>query len=269
MDNFLDTFLESINDEIDNYYIEKETREEYAKRQFKKRYKYDDKDKTISVNGRKIKIDMDTNKPIMRISSEPRSKGKIMEGRRTSAEVLSDEPTIHLGKEFFKLKNNKRRDAILQHEVGHTKLHSMKSSDKDLKTNKAALSYINQNINNIKSTLKAFGYDKSEIEEFINGPDIKKMKKEIVKSYLKNGMPTNKERAKLRDSAIEKFKKFDKSKEVSHANTDEFEADRYAANKSGSGEFKKGLRETYKFARKSIKNRPKEVRSAYNKIARC
>ena len=267
MDNFLDAFLESIEEEIDSYFTEMETREEYAKRRFIKKYKYNPNNKTIIVDGKQIKLDMDTNSRIMDVAANPKNDNTTIAERQTAAELLSKVPTIHLDKNFFKLKNDKRRDAILQHEVGHTKLHNLKSPDKDLKTNKAVLTYVNQSMNTIKSTLKAYGYNDSDIKDYMNGPDIKKMKKEIVKSYLKNGMPDNKERAKLRESAIEKFKKFDKSKQSEHANTMEFEADRYATNKAGSSSLKKGIRESYKFARKNIKNQPKEVKSAYNKMA--
>ena len=268
MDNFLDAFLESIEEYIDSYYTEMETREEYAKRRFIKKYKYNPNNKTIIVDGKQIKLDMDTNSRIMDVAANPKNDDTVTTVRQTSAELLSKVPTIHLDKNFFKLKNDKRRDAILQHEVGHTKLHNVKSPDKELKTNKALLSYVNQSMNTLKTTLKAYGYNDNDIKDYINSSEIKQWKKDVAKKYLKNGMPDNKERAKLRESAIEKFKKFDKSKQPDHANTMEFEADRYAANKEGSSALKKGIRELYKFdRRKNTKNQPKEVRSTYNKMA--
>src|SRR5699024_8524985 len=62
MDNFLDAFLESINDDIDSLYIEKQTREEYAKRRFKKKYDYNPKEKTITIDGEKYKVDANLDK---------------------------------------------------------------------------------------------------------------------------------------------------------------------------------------------------------------
>ena len=51
-------------------------------------------------------------------------------------------------------------------------------------------------------------------------------------------------RSKLRENAMQKLSKY-QSKNNAHANVAEFEADRYAANKAGSKNIKKGIREAY------------------------
>ena len=99
---------------------EKATREYYTIERFKKKYNYNPSDKTITVDGEKYRIDMDINKPLAEyINSEGETKYharrvSVTGSRRTI-------PTITLDKDFFALKDDSRRDAILKHEIGHAK----------------------------------------------------------------------------------------------------------------------------------------------------
>lgn len=135
-----------------DYLVEKKTSEEYAVDKFKKRYKFipdkpGSKKGTITVDGEKFKVDMDTKNPIMRstVSGE-----EYILPRYTGAN-LSDDNEIYLSREFFnRIKNQDRRDAVLNHEVGHLKLHKMNGpnpvSEKDReKTAKASSTTLDSN----------------------------------------------------------------------------------------------------------------------------
>ena len=110
---------------VERYITEKKTREEYAVDKFKKRYKFEpDHDGvdtgTITVNGEKYDIDMKTKNPISArndyVQSSPAS-------RNTRSDLIDGHITI--GKEYFsRIKNQQRRDALLNHEVAHTKFHT-------------------------------------------------------------------------------------------------------------------------------------------------
>ena len=115
-----------------NLMLEKKTREEYAVDKFKKRYKFEpdepgSKTGTITVNGEKHRVDIDHNKYLMGKETIDPVTGKGVEyaqiPRYTSTDLTSGK--ITLGKEYFsRVKNQKRRDAVLNHEIGHKKLHS-------------------------------------------------------------------------------------------------------------------------------------------------
>ena len=111
---------------VDRYITEKKTREEYATDKFKKRYKFTplshgDKTGVIEVNGEKRIVDLDTKNPLATANQY----GKLVPSvRKTKSDVVDGRITI--GKEYFsRIKNQKRRDAILNHEIGHAKFHSL------------------------------------------------------------------------------------------------------------------------------------------------
>lgn len=114
---------------IERYQIimEKKTREEYAVDKFKKRYNFKpdkpgSKSGTITVDGNEYDIDIDHRKSLL-------NRDNRVEPRSTSTSLKSGK--IALDDTFFKnIKNQKRRDAILNHEIGHVRLHSAKSDIK-------------------------------------------------------------------------------------------------------------------------------------------
>lgn len=266
-----DIYLES---RINAYYTEMKTREEYAKQKFKKKYDYDPKTKTIKgPDDERIKIDMDTKNPTMKVTNV--SGKEVPEKRRTSSDALSEEPKINLDDRFFKLKNQKRRDAILQHEIGHTKLHSLNSSKPELKTKDAGNDIVDNIVDNLgKNLIKTNTASKEEVEKMKKTGSLNIRKNQMLKKYEKD-MDENKESSKLRKSAYDKFKKdeenykYYKPRKLNsdeenkkenrrkpssmtdvHTSAKEFEADRYSANKVGKSELKKALRESYKMNKK-------------------
>ena len=321
MDNFLDAFLESINDEIDSYYIEKETRVEYAKRRFKEKYKYDPKEKTIEVDGKKYKVDANLDKgqkgknknftaqlyirkygrgPFAKKEYVARDKkvDKSDEKRETASSILTNR--ISLDDDFFKLKNDERRDAVLQHEIGHNNLHNMQYSDKDLKSKKILKKMqdedkrvkkqerkneketvqkgidkiFNQNKDArewsnkhplVKSGFKAAGnalLTANNIKEDLKDIKARKLRKSMYMDSSVKNKEGDPERIKLRESSMDKLKKHEKLDKATHANTSEFEADLYAANKTSEKAMRRGLRDVYRQTRKQMKKDAKKNQDA-------
>ena len=203
------------------------TKSDYAKKKFKEKYKYDPKDKTIEVDGKKHRI---------RIEGEDKDKDTEIKGiidreipsyqRQTGANLTNKRGGIYLDKNYWKLKNQKRRDAILAHEIGHLKAHGINSKSKHLDRELVTK-------DNVDHSDDMYGSTRSGIENTRRLSEIEKKNRDS-------------QRNKDRRDNIEKFKKYDRSGINSHVNVKEFEADRYASNKYGSKNIKKGVAETSK-----------------------
>lgn len=228
-----------LREEILDESIHGKTKADYAKRAFKEKYNYDPKDKTITVDGKKHRIIIegeheDANKPRGLNNTKPLA-------TETGAYTANKHGGIYLDKNFWKLKNGQRREAALQHEIGHLKLHGINSKSKHLDRELV-------NDNNIKRT-SYFG-NTADIA------NIDRMNKLVDKNK-------DNQRNKDRRDNIDKYKKYEVPK--THANTNEFEADRYAANKCGTKNAKKCVSEYYKKIDKKIDREiPKEYKKYFN-----
>ena len=82
------------------------TRERRNIDKFKKRHKFDSVNNTITVNGEKYKVDLNLDK-----------------NKDTQSVVgKNKQPEIQFNRKIFKLKP-KQTDAVLQHEIGHSKMN--------------------------------------------------------------------------------------------------------------------------------------------------
>ena len=166
-------YLENTDPEV---FTEKKTQEEYAREHFKKKYKYDPKDSTIEVDGKRIKVNMDKNN----------------KNRMSTAFYDKNENSnyINLPSDFFKLKNPKRRDAVLMHEIGHLKMHnpygnniSDKRRQDDIdaieKYTKSTGPYKNNHLNNIE--FEADRYSANKVGETQLKRAMRETKKQAVK----------------------------------------------------------------------------------------
>lgn len=246
------------NEFSDVFITEKATREQYRIKAFKKKYHYDPKDKSIIVDGEKYYVDLDVSNPVANIKD---GNGNLVSSLRyTSANVNNEDGTIVLDANFFKLKNSKRRDAMLKHEIGHIKRNSLKESEKidqpTVQLNYDA--YVKEMFTKLKSAIKPLGLSDKEILSIIKS-QLKEMG--ITRSSYE---PTSAERKKQKNireirSYIEK--KYTSKRDVYNDHTDfkEIEADRYAVDHSSERDFKKGLKEYTKHAKskKSIKKQLK------------
>lgn len=169
--------------------------------------------------------------------------------RQTAAMINDKDGKIYIDSKYFKLSSQARRDAVLQHEIGHTKFHSLnpKSNkmDKEMMSKEMMLSSFENQIKTIND--QGYGYKESD-------PEFKELRKDIlhdfeplIKKYAGKIPNDNSGRQKIRAEARAILKKYEKS---GHANTNEFEADRYSANKTSKKDIKSGVREYYKLQRK-------------------
>ena len=245
---------------LDEFITEKATREQYRMKAFKKKYNYNPKDKSIIVDGEKYYVDLDVNNPIMKVKDGNGNFTTV--ARFTSANIMDDNGTINLDKNFFKLKNSGRRDPILKHEIGHIKSNAIKNNGKaesaSIQTNYDA--YVKETFNTAKSFFKQLDIPMTDKEIM-----------SIIKQQLKDAgitqstyEPTSAERKKqkvIREIRAYIEKKYTANRDAynDHTNYKEIEADRYAANHSSDSNLKKGLREYNKYnkSEKSIKRQLK------------
>ena len=220
-----DVLLEAVSE--DYLFIEKKTREEYSRERFKDKHNFDKKTGTIEVDGKRVKVDMNNSKT-MNVNGS-------VTPRQTAANVYSDKPEIFLGREFFKLKNDKRREAILQHEIGHTKMHGLNPKSNML--NKDFIS--EKNVNGLAQSMfqQLTGDDLGKVDEDTRREFMKQINEELkIGEYLKHKTADNLTRQE-RNKLFEKIKsKYEKD---GHTNATEFEADRYAANKTQKKTYEK------------------------------
>lgn len=262
-----DDYKESVYDKyyngeisLDEFITEKATREQYRMKAFKKKYNYNPKDKSIIVDGEKYYVDLDVNNPIMKVKDANGNFTTV--ARFTSANIMDANGTINLDKNFFKLKNSGRYDAILKHEIGHIKSNAIKNNGKaesaSIQTNYDA--YVKETFNTAKSFFKQLDIPMTDKEIM-----------SIIKQQLKDAgitqstyEPTSAERKKqkvIREIRAYIEKKYTANRDAynDHTNYKEIEADRYAANHSSDSNLKKGLREYNKYnkSEKSIKRQLK------------
>lgn len=159
-------------------FTEKKTRNDYVRDRFKKKYKYDPKTNTIEVNGDRIKVDMDDS--YVRIIKDPETgeiyDNDLRDGTSIEMHPNKDNDLLILDKKFFRLKNDKRREAILQHELGHRKLHRYDASEPDdeRKANeKHAQKYlknkVNDHLNFMELEADRFAANKAGAKQVIRG----------------------------------------------------------------------------------------------------
>ena len=158
-------------------FMEKKTREEYAREKFKKKHNFVP-DQTKGGNdpnhgtfdrgdGTRRRVDMGKSKSVP-VSSVDDPSEDIDMPRATMVELgkpKNREPNYYLDRSFFKLKNGKRREAILQHEVGHDKFHNTNytdSSESKASTKSTVDSFVKNA--NIKTAYKSIGVTLSDKE---------------------------------------------------------------------------------------------------------
>ena len=163
-----------------NYIIEMKNKEEYRKNSFKKKYNYkpdkpgsdtgtitvDSKKYNVDIRNRKYDMSKDKMKSMKKVlqnlsNEKPNAIDAIVKQHckiSTNSKLYEDKNKpgkITLDKKYFKLKgsnNNERRDAILQHEIGHQQdknKYYQKNDDNKSRNNahKIASKYNNEYVN--------------------------------------------------------------------------------------------------------------------------
>ena len=252
------------------YITEKKTREQYSKEKWKKDHKFVP-DKTKGGNdpnrgtfdrgdGVRKKVDMAKTKTV---STKNLNDDDIDVERMTMHSQPND--TYYLDKNFHKLKNKKRKEAILQHEVGHDKYHNISKQapgqDKSTVSNEAfnttVLSLLNSS--GVDEILKGLGFSDS---------DIKNQKKDVLSAlkpkrnkYISTKDNSQIDKALLRKDLLKLLR--ERSSNQPHDNAMEKEADLHAVNKTSAKDLKKGMQE---YSKKAAKDRNKIIDKAKGKV---
>ena len=276
MDELDDILNESTDEEIfiesmEELFEEKATRDEYVMRRFKDKYKYDPKSGTIEVEGQRYKVVLPDKSGIEYIDN-PTGFGpkQVASASVTRMDTINKNGALHLGPEFFALKDDKRRDAILKHELGHSKLHSTVAGYKYTDTSKISKEMV---INEIDLCCRL---RRDAINKMNDGKDsyitndyiisIHENMRSNLSDYVKCSTASemqSKVRADARKAANKYIpKNIDDGVDRTHANAMEFEADRYAANHSSERHLKRGLRD-----RNRIVSKPKNLERQLKKTA--
>lgn len=225
---------EVINDlAYDKYYFtEKKSRQQYAREKFKKRYNFQQEDDngnygTITVNGKKHYVDLSGDMPIGATSDD-------------------DESTIYLNKNFFKLKNGKRRHAVLHHEIGHNEKQSVNVNNNTVDKEAMTQGVLNDTYSSKKKELTSDDDDDYFSKAYAQAKllDLNQKGREM-QEYIKNN--PNEKRA-TRISARKKMTPYVDPKTGTTRN--EIEADLVASNRAGDPQLQRALRETRKMAKK-------------------
>ena len=232
----LQEMVEAVNDLV--VFTEMKTQEEYAKEAFKKKYKFtqsgnNPNEGTITVDGKTYQVVLDSPK-----------------GTCVSAGF------IHLDKKFWKLKNPERRDAVLQHEIGHIVLGdtaSFNGYSKFIimpnaypKLRDAAIEFMKQDPN----------FDSYEMTDWerilVKGGDDKYAARLNNKNYLRDhkdqilSIAIGGSRGVLSNAG-----KYIPKNAPDHLSPKEFEADRYAANRTSEKAMRKALSQAYRMTVRS------------------
>ena len=246
---------------------EMKTREEYARRSFKKKYNFEpdkpgsDTGTITDKEGKKYRVDME--------KSSTMDVSGYEVPRQTAADLNDEEGKINLDKNFFKLKGSnkgERRDAMLQHEIGHQKLHNMNP-------NNTMVEDKNRNMKVFKSTIKNMIKDQTDgiVDISRKGSDDEKrtvhdVRKDIYDNYgakeYASSIRATKQERNQREKDHSAAKKFERP--GIHMNAEEYEADRHAANRTSESATKKGIRDFYKNNYRDIKD--KNVRKYLKKV---
>lgn len=249
---FNEDYIESLN--------EMKTKEEYRRRSLKKKYNFvpDKGEKDVGTitdeKGKKYKVDASGRK----ITVYEDDYGNKVQIKPDTMAMLDDKDSkIYINKKLFKLKGSnksERRDAILNHEIGHQNLHNTNPKNKTVD----AKNYDPKVMQSVYRGMAKdqFGIDVTDKDQFSH--DYRKefhndlgMKNYAIAAKEKRGTTKpDPERRKALDAA----KKYEKM--TNHQNASEYEADRFAANRTSDSAVKKGVREEYKHAKKENKNDP-------------
>lgn len=247
----------ALYDDIYEVIMEKKSRENYRLDKFKKEHNFIpdySKNKfghvgTILIDGKRIPVDLNIHSKSSPWNNLQRRNTGIQGSALFNEELMLDKP-------FFNLKNKKRMNSILNHEVGHLKMHTTQPNAKLRDPRFVSKLNAERTVQSYVPPIGDTGF-KQDIENY--------WKNALrIDDYLKTGT-ANKSDMELRDKAWNIANKH--STNADHSNPKEFEADRYSANRSGAQHLKRALREYNKKMAKDMstpKYLSKSVHKEYN-----
>lgn len=239
------------------FFIEKMSRDDRARDKFKKKYNFkpDENDKygnhgTITVHGKEVPINMSKSTYISgKTGKSISNKEKVSSNdnsitRRQSAVANDKNNTITLDKNFFKLKNQDRRDAVLNHELTHRNFQSP-SADDDKRVGEIRKAYMKKGIDYFKHKKGM-----SDIDIYTN---LGRIRASIDEAFLNNKpyKSTNTERSEAFKKVSSKYN----DPKLYHLNGLEKEADIGGAKATSTKTMTKALNEMNKLYRKDDNNK--------------
>ena len=239
IDVLTDDTVDTLTFNCSNLFFEgavKRSKKEKLDRYFKKYgYQGDAKSGTITVDGSEYKV----------IRKQPSTKA-MTNNKRENVIEIDDE-------EFASIKNNKRRDAVLQHEIGHLKHHKPTDPNSSFKRKNTIQK------NSMYEGMRDGGYDvdSKSVENQVKTAATVSTAASYITSPPKKKDRETKEKNKVRDENLEKYEKYENR--GTHANATEFEADAYASQHKNGDHIQKALRDIHKHAKKDSNTINKKV----------
>ena len=225
---------------IDNLMIlnEKKTREEYRRRAAEKHFKFEpdkpgSKDGTITdKKGKKYRIEHDK---YMEISDKNGKKTKAK--KETESYVTDKNSMININSDIYRLKGSNKGERIkaaIEHEIGHQNLHNFNPNNKTVDPK-------NRNIETFRRLAVSSGLKPTD-------PNYHKM----LSKYL-GDQSSEKDAKEDRLKDLKAAKKYEDGRS-DHTKAEEFEADRFAANRTSERAVRNMIKNTYRNQEKDIKN---------------
>lgn len=212
---------------------EKKTREEYRKRSAKKYFNFEP-DKPGSDNGT---ITDTKGKRYKFVTDEKyKSNDGKMHKSSTHAKIHDSDSTIVANSDIYKLKGShkgERIKAAIEHEIGHQNLHNYHPDNKTVDTK-------NRNF----ETFRRLAAD-SNVN--VGNPSYNK----LLKEYLKTSTASSDD-VKDRLKSIRAAEKYE-NKQSDHTKAEEFEADRFAANRTSDRAVRNMIKNVYRNQDRDIK----------------
>lgn len=228
----LQEMVEVVSDLV--VFTEMKTQEEYAKEAFKKKYKFktdgnNPNEGYITVDGKTYQVVLDADIP-----------------------TCADANVIYLDKTFWKLKNPERRAATLQHEIGHIELgHSTGTDNWGGNTYTMFINNPSKYPKLIKAAIECMkkdpNFDKNQIDLIEQDPNkFFGNFNYTISMYLMNHRDQILAIANGGTRGISNASRYIPKNAPDHLNPKEFEADRYAANRTSEKAVRKSLSQEYR-----------------------
>lgn len=213
---------------------EKKTREEYARRSFKKKYNYEPSKEDPNIGtitdkkGKQYKIVTDET-DILKDGSKRK--------RPTQARVNDADSTIDINSDIYKMKGSHKGESIkaaIEHEIGHQNLHNYNPN--------------NKTVNSSNRNFETFRRMHSGSKINISDPKYAKQ----IEDYLATSTASDNDVSE-RLKTIRAAEKYE-NKKTDHASVEEFEADRYAANQTSDRAVRNMIKNVYRKQEKDLKS---------------
>ena len=194
-----------------------------------KKYEYDKNKGTIVIDGETIKVNRNAKSTAI------------------FTDHTDEKHELHIDKKFKNLKNNKRRDSVLNHEIAHKKLQNLYDPNVT----------IDHKVNTVNSILD----NRVENGEITSQKEYDKASDKLVSLVNRKGFKEEKDYNDKDKKQSKNLKIFDEYHKGGQLNSIEFEADAYARSQKNGSYLDRAMREFSKYDKKhnEVKYRNKKM----------